>query len=160
MIARRWLLALAGCLALCGAAQAFEGVVTRVSDGDTLWVRPDGAKRAVKVRLEGIDAPERCQAWGAQAQVALASRVLNQRVHVRANGRDDYNRILGSLERGGEDITAWMVREGHAWNYRSRRSPGPYASQEQEARALRRGLFADSAPVEPRVFRHTRGPCP
>ena len=65
-----------------GAAQALSGVVTRVTDGDTVWVRPDEPKRKpVKLRLVGIDAPERCQAWGAQATAALAAQVLHR--HVR-----------------------------------------------------------------------------
>ncbi len=145
-------------LLLCsGGAQALSGVVTRVADGDTLWVRPAGGK-PVKVRLQGIDAPERCQAWGEQARAALAARVLHQQVQVRTKAYDDYQRAIAQVELHGEDVAAWMVREGHAWSYRYRRSPGPYAEQEQQARAARRGLFAQPA-VEPRVFRKTHGPC-
>jgi micrococcal nuclease len=146
-------------LALCGSAQALSGVVTRVSDGDTLWVRPDDGSRPVKLRMQGIDAPERCQPWGPQATAALSGRVLNQRVQVRTRAYDDYQRAIGSLLFNGEDIAAWMVREGHAWSYRYRRSPGPYAAQEQEARAAKRGLFAESTAIEPRVFRKQHGPC-
>lgn len=145
-------------LLLCsGTAQALSGVVTRVADGDTLWVRPAGGK-PVKVRLQGIDAPERCQAWGEQARAALASRVLHQQVAVRTRAYDDYQRAISQVTLHGEDVAAWMVREGHAWSYRYRRSLGPYAEQEQQARAARRGLFAQAA-VEPRVFRKTHGPC-
>jgi endonuclease YncB( thermonuclease family) len=147
-----------GLLALSGAAQALSGVVTRVSDGDTIWVHPEGGK-PVKVRLLGIDAPEHCQAWGPQAQAALASRVLNQPVRVRTRAYDDYHRAVGKLELRGEDVAAWMVRNGHAWSYRYRRSLGPYAEQERQARAARRGLFAAPA-VEPRAFRRAHGPCP
>lgn len=151
-----WLL---GALLLAsGGAQALSGVVTRVADGDTLWVRPEGGK-PVKLRLQGIDAPERCQAWGEQARAALAARVLHQHVQVRTRAYDDYKRAIGNLELNGEDIGAWMVREGHAWSYRYRRSPGPYAEQEQQARAARRGLFAEPAAMEPRAFRKSNGPC-
>ncbi|MBC7956504.1 MAG: thermonuclease family protein [Cytophagales bacterium] len=150
-----WLLC---ALLLCSAgAQALSGVVTRVSDGDTLWVRPEGGK-PVKVRLHGIDAPERCQPWGSQARAALAARVLHRPVHVRTRAHDNYHRTVGSLELNGEDIAAWMVREGHAWSDPYRRSRGPYAAQEQQARAARRGLFGQPA-VEPRVFRKSHGPC-
>jgi micrococcal nuclease len=137
---------------------ALIGVVTRVSDGDTIWVRPDGGGKPVKVRVQGIDAPERCQAWGQQATAALSSRVLKRQVQVATRAYDDYQRAIGSLELDGEDIGAWMVSEGHAWSYRYRRSLGPYATQEQQARAARRGLFA-SAAIEPRVFRQQHGPC-
>lgn len=142
-------------------AQAFEGVVTRVSDGDTLWVRPDGGRnKPVKVRLLGIDAPERCQAWGEEATVALQQRVLHRRVVVPARGHDDYGRTLGGLRLAdGEDIGAWMVAHGHAWNYRSRRQGGPYAQQEARARAAQLGLFADPDALLPRLFRQSHGPC-
>jgi micrococcal nuclease len=152
---------LAWALLLCsGGAQALSGAVTvtHVTDGDTLWVRPEGGK-PVKLRLQGIDAPERCQAWGEQSRAALAARVLHQRVQVRTRAHDDYHRAIGSLTLNDEDIGAWMVREGHAWSYRYRRSPGPYAEQERQARAARRGLFAEAAAMEPRAFRKWHGPC-
>lgn len=150
-----WLLS--AVLVCCGSAQALSGVVTHVSDGDTLWVRPDVGE-PVKVRLQGIDAPERCQPWGAQARAALAARVLHQAVHVRTRAHDQYARVVGSLELNGEDIGAWMVREGHAWSDHYRRSPGPYAELERQARTARRGLFGQPA-VQPRVFRKSHGPC-
>ena len=63
-------------LVLSGTAHALSGIVTHVTDGDTIWVRPDEPNRKpVKLRLVGIDAPERCQAWGAQATAALTSQV-------------------------------------------------------------------------------------
>jgi micrococcal nuclease len=146
----------------CGAAQAerFVAVVTHVTDGDTLWVREEGRDRKpVKLRLQGIDAPERCQAGGAEATAALTARVLHQRVEVDARATDDYQRRLVVLRQGGEDVGAWMVEQGHAWSYRHRRARGPYAAEEAEARHARRGLFADPQALEPRVFRKRHGPC-
>lgn len=145
--------------AWCAPVQSLSGVVTRVTDGDTLWVRP-GDAAPVKVRLQGIDAPERCQAWGVEARQALAARVLHRQVEVHTRAYDDYHRAIGRLHLDGEDVAAWMVREGHAWSYRWRRSPGPYAAQETEARQARRGLFAAPEAVEPREFRKVHGPCP
>jgi micrococcal nuclease len=155
---RRWRLVVV--LALCAApAWALTGVVTHVTDGDTVWVRTADQTR-VKLRLQGIDAPERCQAWGPQARDALAGRVLHRPVEVQTRARDDYGRTIGQLTLQGEDIGAWMVGEGHAWSARYRRSLGPYAAQEAAARAARRGLFAQpEAAVEPRAFRQQHGPC-
>ena len=153
-------------------AATFEATVSRVVDGDTVWVRavadvaPDVAATAaghrpkpIKLRLQGIDAPERCQAWGAQATAALEARVLHQRVQVQMHAKDDHQRALGNLLLNGEDVSAWMVTQGHAWSYHFRRSSGPYAEPEQQARAARRGLFADPAATEPRWFRRDHGPC-
>ena len=146
------------------AEERFEGVVLRVSDGDTIWVRPDPSPEAprrarVKLRLVGLDAPERCQAHGAEARAALAERVLHRHVTVRRRATDDYGRALGTLWLGGQDVGAALVREGHAWSASWRGDPGSYAAEEREARRAARGLFAAPAPLPPRDFRRLHGPC-
>ena len=146
-------------------AAQLEATVIRVADGDTIWLQAStsesgGKPKPFKLRLQGIDAPERCQAWGATSTAALSARVLNQRVQVQTRSKDDHGRSLGNIRLQGEDISAWMVSEGHAWSYRYRRSEGPYASQEQAAKRAQRGLFADIAAQEPRWFRKANGPCP
>ncbi|MDO9315639.1 MAG: thermonuclease family protein [Burkholderiaceae bacterium] len=143
-------------------APTLTGVVTRVSDGDTLWVRPnsDGKPlKPIKLRLLGIDAPERCQAGGPAATAALTSHVLHRVVVVRTVGRDSYGRLLGDVHLQGEDLGAWLVREGHAWSHRRFGVADVYAAEERDARMARRGLFADSGALEPRVFRKRNGPC-
>jgi len=140
-------------------AGSFEGVVTHVTDGDTLWVRPATGAPPRKVRLQGIDAPEICQPWGVQARDALSARAMHQRVKVESRRRDDYQRELGHVSMGGDDLGEWMVRSGHAWSYRYRRDRGPYASQEAKARQLRRGLWADPSSASPRDFRKQHGSC-
>ena len=149
-------------LTLALPAQALTGIVTHVSDGDTVWVRRDDAPRRkpVKLRLAGIDAPERCQPWGAEASAALTQRVLHRHVEVPTRAVDNYGRLLGGLylDDGG-DVAAWMVANGHAWSARWHRRPGPYAVQEQAARSRRAGLFGDAAAIEPWVFRKAHGPC-
>lgn len=166
---RIWRFLCVGGLALWGLAGAgmaraevLQAVVVHVTDGDTVWARPDAADaraRPLKLRLLGIDAPERCQAWGAQATAALTARVLNRHVRLDTRAHDDYGRVLASLSLDGEDIGGWMVRQGHAWSYHYRRSAGPYAAQEDEARRQARGLFADAGAEEPRWFRRRHGAC-
>ena len=144
------------------AGPTFSGVVTHVSDGDTVWVQADGVRRKpVKLRLRGIDAPERCQAGGAEAGAALAARVLHLRVDVRSDARDRYGRWIADLRdaRSGTDIAAWMVERGHAWSDGYRGRPGLYAAEEAAARRARRGIFAAREPVPPARFRQRHGPC-
>ena len=143
------------------AGQRVEGTVTRVSDGDTLWLQPDGEGhgKPIKLRLDGIDAPESCQPWGTEATQALSARVMGRRVQVVLKARDAYRRWLVSLSMDGDDVSAWLVHEGHAWSYRSGRSAGPYAEQERAARGARRGLFSQRDPMQPQVFRRWHGPC-
>jgi micrococcal nuclease len=155
------LLVAAMALAVQGASAAsFAGVVTRVSDGDTVWVqRLDRPGRPLKLRLRGIDAPEICQAGGEASRDALALRVLRREVNVDTAARDDYGRWLSTLAVDGDDVAASMVADGQAWNSRWRGAPGPYAREEARARAARRGVFADPAALEPRQFRKLHGPC-
>lgn len=140
-----------------------NGTVTLVIDGDTLWIRPDAGQRDAPrpraVRLRGIDAPEICQAWGRQAKSALESRVLRRHVRLHGYATDDYSRQVATLELQGEDIGAWMVGQGHAWNAAFRRHPGAYAAQQHSARVARRGLFAHDDAIEPRRFRKVHGSC-
>lgn len=147
------------CALQAGAAQSWQGTVTRVSDGDTLWVRPLAGGKPVKVRINGIDAPEICQAGGRAARKALAARVSGRRLGVRARGQDDYGRTIAALEIDGEDLAAWMVSQGHAWSYGFGRDGGPYAVQQAHAQAASRGLFADRLALPPRLFRQRHGPC-
>ena len=143
-----------------GAAPSWHGTATRISDGDTVWVRPANGGKPVKIRMAGIDAPEICQASGQASRQALARRVQGRQLAVFVQGRDDYGRTVAALHADGEDVAGWMVGQGHAWSYRSGRSDGPYAPQEARARAAARGLFADRAALEPREFRRRHGACP
>lgn len=154
-------LAMAGGLAdAANANEVFAARVSRVFDGDTLWVKPLEGGRYRKLRLDGIDAPEICQAGGTASREALAGRVLNQVVEVSVRQHDDYGRGLVRLRHQGDDLAAWMVAHGQAWSYRWRRSLGPFADEEALARQARKGLFADASAELPRDFRKRHGPCP
>jgi micrococcal nuclease len=158
--AGRWLPALL--LLACGAAAhagQFRGVVSHVTDGDSLWVRPEGGGAPVEIRLLHIDAPEGCQAFGPQARAALARRLHAQSALVRTRGHDDYGRVLARVQHRGEDIGAWMVRSGYAWSTGHRKRPGPHAELEAQARQARRGLWREPGAEPPRDFRRRHGRC-
>jgi micrococcal nuclease len=148
-------------LAVCASATAadFAGVVTHVTDGDTLWVRPASGGAPRQIRLEGIDAPEICQAFGVAAREALAARVLHRRVDVRSRASDSYHRALAHVRLGNDDLGAWMVGRGYAWSYRFRNDPGPYARQQAHAKKAGLGLWRGGSPVSPREFRTQHGSC-
>jgi len=153
------LLAALPCVAHPALPRGFDGVVTHVTDGDTLWVRPSWGAAPLQLRLHGIDAPEACQPWGAQARRALVQRLLHQPVRVQVRGRDDYERTLARVSWLNQDIGGWLVFNGLAWSHRYRRAAGPYDDLQAQARAARRGLWADLHAVEPRTFRRRHGPC-
>jgi len=154
------------CLALCvgnGWAQStaprnVQGVVTTVTDGDSLWLAAPG-QRDIEVRLRDIDAPEICQVWGLEARRALEEMVLGRSVVLRIAGHDTYGRTLGQVLADDVDVAVKMVEEGHAWSVRTKWDRGPLVGQERMARALRRGLHGLPSPVMPRDFRQGHGPC-
>jgi micrococcal nuclease len=145
--------------AQAAARTAWEGTVTHVTDGDTLWVRPQRGGAPRHIRVDGIDAPEICQLHGETARSVLSAHVLGQRVQVRGRRTDQFGRLLARITLQGEDVGGWMVNKGQAWSYRYRRNPGPYAAQEAQARAHGLGLFADGRPELPRDFRKRHGSC-
>ncbi len=140
--------------------RTFRGTVSHVTDGDTLWVRPASGGAALQVRLQGLDAPEICQAWGPQARDALARHVLRQPVTVRSRGKDTYGRLVARVERDRQDLGAWLVGSGMAWSYHWGRSGGPYSTLQDQARQARRGLWSQPQPMRPGVFRRMHGSCP
>ena len=140
-------------------AVVFEGVVSFVTDGDTLWVQPDRGRTARKLRILGIDAPEICQAGGESSRHALIQLVLHKRVSVTVGRKDIYGRGLARIQLGNQDLGAQMVRSGQAWSYRWGKSQGPYAQEQMIARQSHLGLFHDGQALNPKDFRKRHGSC-
>ena len=162
MIAR-WLLSLSVAV-WTAAAFADDNVTTAwvswVMDGDTLLLVPQGQKEPIKVRVDGIDAPESCQAGGEAARDAMIRLAMRKTVQVREFGQDHYGRQVAQLSIDGVDLGAEMVRTGMAWAYRYRVSAGPYAKLQKQAQQDRRGLFgASETAMTPGVFRKFHGSC-
>ena len=138
----------------------WQGTVTHVSDGDTLWVRPASGSEPVNIRIDGIDAPEICQRHGPEAKSALSGRVLRQTVAVQGKRRDTYGRLLARVTSQQTDVGQWMVAGGQAWAHEYKRYKSAYGTHQAQAKAARRGLFADANAEHPRDFRKRHGPCP
>ena len=152
--------AAAGALAPAPASADFTGRVVAVADGDTLTVR-DGA-RDVHVRLWGIDAPERGQSWSKRSRTALVARAMHRDVRVSERGRDSFGRTIGRVAVDGADLGDAQLADGLAWVYRRYSDDRAMIGLEDAARAARRGLWSDPAPVPPWVWResHPRPPRP
>lgn len=95
------------------ADEPLTGKVVSVTDGDTVRVL-DAANVQHKVRLHGIDAPERGQPFGTVARDRLAGLVMGKAVTVRDDGRDKWGRTLGRIEIEGQDVNRQMVADGLA----------------------------------------------
>ncbi len=169
---KRWLsrafvfaVVLLACLCLPVIAATYTARVVGISDGDTLTVL-DAANTQHKIRLAGIDAPEKQQPWGQRSRRALADRVYDRMVEIEVGKKDRYGREVGKVLLGGEDINLELVRLGLAWHYKAyEREQSPqdrlaYARAEQQARDRRQGLWRDAAAVPPWEFRKAGRPAP
>jgi micrococcal nuclease len=144
-------------LGLRGAVDAreFQGRVVGIMDGDTLTVLHDG--RQTVVRLHGIDAPEKGQAFGARAKQFAASLAFGRTVIVSIRGLDRYGRTVGdvTLPDGG-NLNQELVRAGYAWWFRRYSADYRLATLEAQARSGHRGLWVDLDPVPPWEWRRSQ----
>jgi endonuclease YncB( thermonuclease family) len=157
---RSWVVCLALILLFLPAAcrKKPKGTVVGVADGDTVTVLEDEQTER-KVRLNGIDAPERGQPFGETAKQHLSELVFGKVVSVQGKETDRYGRLVGVLILDGKDINLEQLKAGQAWYYRQYESDveparrSVYAAAEAEARQARRGLWRDAAPEAPWEFR-------
>ncbi|GHU04208.1 putative endonuclease [Betaproteobacteria bacterium] len=129
----------------------FSGRVVRVSDGDTLDVLVN--RRAVRVRLAQIDAPEKRQAFGGRARQTLFSLTYRQNVMVIEAGLDHYGRTVGTVYIGHINVNHELVRRGMAWADRYHFGDPALLRVEAEARRQKLGLWANPSPEPPWNFR-------
>ena len=141
---------------LCAAT--LVGRVVAVSDGDTITVLDADAKQH-RVRLEGIDAPERGQAFHDRSRQNLAAMVQGRPVSVEWTKRDRYGRVVGRVFADGHDVNLLQIEMGYAWHFKpyakeqEAQAREAYAAAEEEARAVARGLWSGAAPVPPGEWR-------
>ena len=134
--------------------QELQGRVVRVADGDTVTVL-DQAKVQHRIRLAGIDAPERGQPCGERAKDHLSSVVAGRQVVVAWDKRDRYGRMVGKVLLDGRDVNLAMVQAGLAWHYKayaleqSEEDRLTYSRAEDSARRSRTGLWVDPHPMAP-----------
>lgn len=138
--------------------KSIVGTVTRVSDGDTIWVTDAAGKH--KIRLDKIDAPESGQVFGKESTQFLKDLVYGEEVEVRWAAKDKYGRILGIVylkrEKGLVEVNLTMVKNGCAWHYSYHDQTPAYAEAEKDARKFRRGLWAEESPVNPYQWRKSK----
>ena len=158
----RWFLFLF-LLPIIGQAESFSGKVVRVLDGDTAEVL-DSTNTLHRIRLAGIDAPEKDQPFGAKSKKALLDLVGGKVVDVESSKVDRYGRQIGKLICENQDANLAMINRGLAWWYRqyAKEQSGSdrelYEAAETAAKAERRGLWSDPNPMAPWDWRHRPAP--
>jgi endonuclease YncB( thermonuclease family) len=139
-------------VATAAAAEPLTGKVVRIADGDTITVL-DAANVQHKVRLQGIDPPERGQPFGTKARECLAAMVMGKAVTMHDDGKDKYGRTLGRIEIEGRDVNRQMVADGLAWHYVKFSKDKKLVGTERDAQAAKRGLWADAQLIAPWEWR-------
>lgn len=140
------------------ASKIIQGKVVSVADGDTITVL-DAEKTQHKIRLQGIDAPEKAQAFGAKSKQALYEMVHGKTVQVSFEKSDKYGRILGKVLLDGQDICHQQIKVGLAWHYKKYQNQQPlvdrdaYSASETAAKNEKLGLWSDPRPMAPWDFR-------
>ena len=133
-------------------AEEFSVRVLGVADGDTITVLAGVEPR--RVRLAGIDAPEKGQPFGQRAKQAVSRLVFGRTVRVVVRGQDRYGRTLGEVRLPGRaSLNERLVEEGWAWHYFRYSKDQLLAEREAAARRSRRGLWVDPRAVPPWEFR-------
>ena len=146
--------------ALTTAAE-LRGVVVGVTDGDTITVL-DGERKQHKVRLAGIDAPERHQGFGERSKQHLSNLAFKKQATLDCYKTDQYKRKVCRVWVEGKDVALAQVQAGLAWHYKrfekeqTASERASYARAEDDARASRIGLWKSDRPVPPWEFRRQR----
>lgn len=136
------------------SAHTLKGKIVRVSDGDTV-VLLDSNNKQHKIRLDGIDAPEKGQAYGNKSKEYLSSLIAGKTVIVEYEKKDMYKRILGTIFYQGKNINEEMVRSGYAWTYYYNKSKRMLELQDN-AKKGNKGLWKDKNPINPYHYRKNK----
>lgn len=131
--------------------KVLEGPISWVTDGDSVWVRVEG--REVEVRLADIDAPERDQPYGWEAKLGLIDLLRGRHVMLIQRDVDRHGRIIARVWTDELDVSRELVRRGLAWFYPAFRQDAALLCDERQARAARRGLWAQATPQAPWTHR-------
>lgn len=153
LIAFIWL-----CIAMSLNAATLQGKVVSVADGDTITVL-DSQKTQHKIRLQGIDAPERAQPFGNKSRQSLHELVHGKQVTVDYQKKDKYGRVVGKILLNNTDVCLEQLKRGMAWHFKQYANEQPkedqetYSLAEQQAKTELKGLWKDKQPVPPWEFR-------
>jgi endonuclease YncB( thermonuclease family) len=159
----RWLpplaLAMAAALAAASAqAEQRHGTVIGIADGDTLTLLDD-SQRAHRIRLDGIDAPERTQPFGQRARQSLAGLAHGRPATADCAKTDRYGRAVCRVTVDGADVGLEQLKRGLAWHYlryaheQTASTRAAYADAEAQARSVRAGLWVVREPIAPWDYR-------
>lgn len=135
-----------------GNKKTITGKVIGISDGDTFRVLTE-RNETVKVRLYGIDAPEKGQDYGTQSQQQLSSLIFSKPIRVEQKNKDRYGRVVGIAFVDDLNVNEEMLKSGMVWHYRQYDKNERWASMQRDAQAQKAGLWNKQSPTPPWEWR-------
>lgn len=133
-----------------------SGKVISVSDGDTFTMLTQG-NRQVKIRLHGIDCPEKRQDFGTVAKNYTSGQIFGKIVQARVLKQDQYRRSVAIvILPNGKNLNQELLRAGMAWHYKKYDKSSEFALLEKQARINKAGLWKGKSPMPPWEFRKLR----
>lgn len=138
----------------CAQSGDFSGKVIKIADGDTFTVLTEDMAQ-VRIRINGIDAPESKQAYGQKSRQWLADKIFGKTVQLTNTSQDRYGRTVATVILKDEDIGLSSILAGMAWHYSRFFESEQYAAAQREAQQERRGLWQDPNPINPYEYRKT-----
>jgi endonuclease YncB( thermonuclease family) len=130
----------------------FDAKVVAVADGDTITVLSE--RQQTRIRLDGIDCPERGQAFGSRAKQFTSALVFGREVTIEPRDVDRYGRMVARVYVDDKDVSLELVKAGFAWHYKHYSADTILAQAEIDARDAKSGLWADFHATAPWEFRH------
>lgn len=142
-------------LAITLLSFTLKGKVIRVSDGDTIVVL-DSTNTQHRIRLDGIDCPEKGQPYGNKATLFVKNLVAGKEVVVEWKKKDRYGRILGYVFIDSVNINKELLRNGLAWHYKFFNKDEELAELEQKAKDKKLNIWSENNPIEPYLWRNRK----
>jgi len=146
-------LAIIACWIFPLSSFAWSGKCVAVTDGDTIKVMHEST--AEKIRLYGIDCPERKQPFGTKAKQFAAALVFGNIVEVKPLGKDRYGRTIAWVYVNDVCLNEELLKAGLAWHYKRYSKEKNFAILEAEARSKKIGLWSDNNPIPPWQWRRS-----
>lgn len=137
-------------------AELLEGKCAYVQDGDSLKLQVPGKEEEVRIRLHGIDAPEKDQAFSEESRALLRKLTQGKNVRVDVQDTDRYGRYIGKVYVGKTYVNLELVKAGLAWHYDGT-PDADIEEAEATARKAHKGLWSDASAINPREHRKNHG---
>ena len=135
--------------------ELIEGKVVGITDGDTFTLLDQG-KKQLKVRLYGIDCPEKKQDFGSVAKTRLSELIFGKQVQIEFKSYDRWRRTVANVFCDGKNVNELLLAEGLAWHFTKYDDNPKWSVLEKNAREKKLGLWSYGNPVPPWKWRRSK----